>query len=149
MTAEDSATAIRAIRAWVRLDAAFAGFNRHLRAEFGVTGAQLALLRIVAEQDETTLAALRRRLVLHPATLGQLVDRLAVRGLVDVGQAPADRRSRRVAATDAGRRLLAAAPLAGPVRLRARPAEAARTAALAAALEDAVELFGLTTWATP
>jgi hypothetical protein len=41
--------AVLAIRAWMRLDQAIAGFNRELERRHGVTGAQLAILRIVAE----------------------------------------------------------------------------------------------------
>jgi DNA-binding MarR family transcriptional regulator len=142
---------LTAIRAWVRLDAALAAFNRDLHAEHGVTGLQLAVLRIVAERSPHRLKDLRRGLTLHPATLGQAVDDLVRRGLLVREVDPADTRGRIVAVTDAGRALLATAPLAGPVRLRAVgpdiPPE--RLAHLAAAFEDAVELFGLEPWAPP
>ena len=140
------AAALRAIRAWVRLEQAFAAFNRHLRATTGLTGAQLAMLRIIAELAPVTLAQLRSRLVLHPATLGQLVDRLVAKGLVTVAPDPADGRRRLVGPTGQGRRVLAEAPMAGPVRLRTVPAEPARLTGLADALDDAVELFGLGSW---
>jgi MarR family transcriptional regulator, temperature-dependent positive regulator of motility len=141
--------ALRAIRAWVRLDQAFAGFNRHLRATTGLTGAQLAMLRVVVELAPVGLAELRGRLVMHPATLGQLLDRLAAKGLVELASDPADGRRRVVSVTGAGGRLVAAAPLAGPVRLRAVPADERRLAALADAFDDAVDLFGLGAWARP
>ena len=67
---------LEAVRAWLRLDQAITAFNRHLRDRHGVTGAQLAMLRIVAERP-VTLAELRAGLAMHPATLGQLIDRLA------------------------------------------------------------------------
>src|SRR6266511_3125841 len=98
-----SADAIAAIRAWTRLDQAITGFNRVLAQEYGVTGAQLAVLRLVGEwagEGTVSLGDMRERLVTHPATLGQVLLRY-----VDVD----------------------------PVRLRR----------LAAALEDAVALFGL------
>lgn len=122
-----------------------AAFNRHLRQHHGVTGAQLAMLRIVAEQP-VTLADLRLRLAMHPATLGQLIDRLARQGLVDRRPSPSDRRRRLVEPTSAGHSLLAEAPLAGPVRLRYLDADGNRVERLAAAFEDAVELFGLKEW---
>ena len=122
-----------------------AGFNRYLRKRHGVTGAQLAMLRILAERP-VTLADLRLSLAMHPATLGQLIDRLARQGLVDRRPSPTDRRRRLVEPTAAGRRLLAQAPLAGPVRLRHVPADGDRLKRLAAAFEDAVELFGLKEW---
>ena len=91
-----------AIRAWVRMDRAFTQFNRWLEAEHGITGAQLGILRIIAEMKPVTLADLRRRLTLHPATLGQLVDRLAVRGLVVRPPGAGDRRRREVTLTPLG-----------------------------------------------
>jgi MarR family transcriptional regulator, temperature-dependent positive regulator of motility len=136
--------AVAAVRAWTHLDQAMAAFDRALRADHGITGRQLAVLRLVDEWGPApTLAELRRRLVLHPATLGQLVDRLAGAGLVELAADAGDRRRRTVGLTAAGRRLLAAAPLAGPVRLRHTDADPARLRRLAAALTDAIELFGL------
>jgi DNA-binding MarR family transcriptional regulator len=139
--------AIRAIRSWLRLERAFAAFNRELRATVGLTGAQLAMLRLVADVGPTTLAGLRGRLRLHPATLGQLVDRLREKSLVTLSVDPSDARRRVVELADEGRRALREAPLAGPVRLRSVDTDPARLATLADALDDAVELFGLQRWA--
>ncbi|MFC6356926.1 MarR family winged helix-turn-helix transcriptional regulator [Luethyella okanaganae] len=141
----DEGAGVGAIRAWLRLNAALAEFDRRLRAEFGVTGGQLAILRIIGE-GETTLARLRAQLVMHPATLGQLIDRVAKLGFVVLDPSPEDRRSRRLRLTEQGRSLVRDAPLAGPVRLRAT-VEVDRARRLAVALEDAVELFGLDEWA--
>jgi MarR family transcriptional regulator, temperature-dependent positive regulator of motility len=138
--------ALRAIQAWVRLDRALGELDQELRAELGVTGGQLAMLRIVAEMAPVTLAELRARLVLHPATLGQMVDRLAAKDLVELQPDPADRRRRAVRLTPAGQDLLRTAPVAGPVRLRTARVETARLERLADALDDAIELFGLTRW---
>jgi DNA-binding MarR family transcriptional regulator len=144
---EPADDAIRAIRSWLRLERAFAAFNRELRATVGLTGAQRAMLRIVAEVGPTTLAGLRGRLRLHPATLGQLVDRLRDKSLVALSTDPTDARRRVVELTDEGRRALRQAPLAGPVRLRSVEADPDRLATLANALDDAIELFGLQRWA--
>ncbi len=141
-----SADAIAAIRAWTRLDQAITGFNRVLAQEYGVTGAQLAVLRLVGEwagEGTVSLGDMRERLVMHPATLGQLLDRLAARRLVSIDPDPADRRRRLVGLTGAGRRLVDRAPVAGPVRLRYVDVDPVRLQRLAAALEDAVALFGL------
>jgi DNA-binding MarR family transcriptional regulator len=139
--------ALSAIVAWVRLERAFEAFNLDLRQRFGLTGLQLALLAILAERPSLPLSALRKTLVMHPATLGQAVDELRRKGLCTVGRNPADRRARIVALTRAGEALLATAPLAGPVRLRQTAADPARLEALAMALDDAVDLFGLAAWA--
>ncbi len=138
--------AFDAIRAWVRLDEAFGGFNRHLKTRHGVTGAQLAMVRIISEREPISLAELRTSLVMHPATLGQLVDRLAAAGLVSRSPGQGDRRKREGRLTALGRRLLRNAPLAGPVRLRTIAAPAHRLKALAEAFTDAIELFGLQEW---
>jgi MarR family transcriptional regulator, temperature-dependent positive regulator of motility len=135
--------AVAAIRAWNRLDQAMAGFNRMLERDYGVTGAQLALLRLVTKWCPVPLADVRARLVMHPATIGQMLDRLAARGLVTVTADPVDRRRRVVDLTSAGRRLVEEAPVAGPVRLRQVSSDAARLRRLADAFDDAVVLFGL------
>ena len=136
--------ALSAIVAWVRLDAAIQSFNQMLRREFGITGLQLAVLRILGERPSLPLAALRKSLVMHPATLGQSIDELRTMGLVTVERDGRDKRARNVALTDTGRELMTRAPLAGPVRLRAVEADPARLDALKAAFEDAVDLYGLT-----
>src|SRR5262245_38266191 len=112
------AGALHAIRSWLRLDTAFAQFNRYLRRTYGVTGAQLAMLRLIDEADPVSLATLRTQLAMHPATLGQLVARLEKLRLVQLSPAPHDRRQRLVTLTDEGRHLVARAPVAGPIRLR-------------------------------
>ncbi|HEY4199437.1 MAG TPA: MarR family transcriptional regulator [Devosiaceae bacterium] len=139
--------ALSAIIAWVRLDRAIESLNAELRKTLGLTGLQLAVLRILSERPQLPLAALRKALVMHPATLGQAVDELRIMGLCLVRRDSRDRRARLVAITPEGTALLERAPLAGPVRLRQVAAEPERLERLAAALEDAVDLFGLTGWA--
>lgn len=135
--------ALSAIVAWVRLDSAIQSFNQALRKQFGITGLQLAVLRILGERPQLPLAALRKSLVMHPATLGQSIDELRVMELCTVTRDARDKRARVVAITDKGRELMARAPLAGPVRLREIETEPARLDALRDAFTDAVELFGL------
>jgi DNA-binding MarR family transcriptional regulator len=145
---EPNADALRAIRAWYRLQRATAALSAQIRRELGLTGEQLALLRIVAERECWPLAELRARLTIHPATLGQAIGRLDDRGLLALGVDASDRRRRTVALLDAGRSVLARAPQAGPGMLRSRPADPARLRRIAEAFDDAVELFGLEEWAT-
>lgn len=106
-----------------------------IESELGLSGPQLWALREVvgADDDEgLSLGELARRLALHPANAGRLVDRLARRRLVRRQRSSQDRRVILVAATPAGRRL-AQAKLSGPPQqdlLRRLgglpPAEAAR-----------------------
>ena len=135
--------ALSVIVAWVRLDQAIQSFNQTLRKEFGITGLQLAVLRILGERPQLPLAALRKSLVMHPATLGQSIDELRTMNLCTVTRDARDKRARIIAITDKGRELMARAPLAGPVRLREIETDPARLDALKAAFEDAVDLFGL------
>ena len=138
--------ALSAIVAWVRLDRAVELFNAELKQRHGITGLQLAVLRILGERPQLPLAALRKALVMHPATLGQAIDGLRRKGLCQVRRNPADKRARDIAITPEGEAVVAAAPLAGPVRLREVNHDAARLDRLAAALEDAIDLFGLGPW---
>jgi len=135
--------ALSAMVAWVRLDQAIQSFNQTLRKEFGITGLQLAVLRILGERPQLPLAALRKSLVMHPATLGQSIDELRTMELCTVTRDSRDKRARVIAITDKGRELMTRAPRAGPVRLREIETEPARLDALKAAFEDAVDLFGL------
>jgi DNA-binding MarR family transcriptional regulator len=135
--------ALSAIVAWVRLDQAIQNFNQDLRKDFGITGLQLAVLRILGERPALPLAALRKTLVMHPATLGQSIDELRAMGLCTVDRDSRDKRARVVAITDKGTELMARAPLAGPVRLREFDHDPARLDRLKVAFEDAIDLFGL------
>lgn len=138
--------ALSAIVAWVRLDRAIDAFNADLKRRFGITGLQLAVLHICAERPLLPLAALRKTLVAHPATLGQAIDELRRMDLVTVKTDPKDRRARLVGLTDAGQALIAKAPLAGPERLRRVEVDGARLDRLKGTFEDAIELFGLGDW---
>ena len=135
--------ALSAIVAWVRLDGAIQNFNQALRRDFGITGLQLGILHILGERPQLPLAALRKSLVMHPATLGQSIDELRGMDLVSVTRDNRDKRARIVALTDKGRELMARAPLAGPIRLREIDHDPARLDALKLAFEDAIDLFGL------
>lgn len=133
--------------AWVRLDQATTAFSRFLEARYRITGAQLAMLRVIDERQPVALAELRAGLGMHPATLGQLVDRLAARGLVRRTASRTDRRRREVRLTAAGRRMVSNVPVAGPARLRFVEASPRRLKALTDAFTDALDLFGLKDWA--
>ena len=111
--------ALSVLVAWVRLERAMDGFHAQLRKDFGITGLQLSVLRICSERPQLPLAALRKTLVMHAATLGQAIDELRRMGLVTVRTDPNDRRARMVALTEKGTALIAEAPLAGPLALAA------------------------------
>jgi DNA-binding MarR family transcriptional regulator len=138
--------ALSAIVAWVRLERAMQAYEVDLKKRFGLTALQLSVLRICAGRPQLPLAALRKALVMHPATLGQSIDELRRLDLVTVRTDERDRRARNVALSDKGRALLADAPLAGFARLREVDHDVARLDRLKGALDDAIELFGLEAW---
>jgi DNA-binding MarR family transcriptional regulator len=138
--------ALSTIVSWVRLERAMDAFHLDLKKRFGITGLQLSVLRICAERPQLPLAALRKALVMHPATLGQSIDELRRMDLVTVRTDPADKRARLVSLTEKGKALLGDAPLAGPTRLREVDHDVARLDRLKLALDDAIDLFGLGDW---
>lgn len=137
---------LSAMVAWIRLDQAIKAFEADLKRRHAITSLQLAVLHIVSERPHIPLAALRKALVAHPATLGQAIDDLRRKGFCRVTPDPDDRRARNVAISETGRTLLAETPLAGPMRLRHVEGESARLDQLTAAFGDAVDLFGLEAW---
>ena len=139
--------ALSAIVAWVRLEQAFENLTIELKQKYGLTRLQLSVLQILRERPQLPLAALRKALVAHPATLGQAIDKLRVKELVTVRRDPDDKRSRIVSLTFRGQELIADAPLTGPVRLRDMHVEPARLERLAIALDEALDLFGIERWA--
>ncbi len=138
--------AFAAMVAWMRLERALEAYEAELRRRFGLTRLQVAVLTMLTERPMLPLAAIRKALVAHAATLGQSIDELRRKGLVIVRTDPDDRRARNVGLTEAGTALVAELPLAGPARLRTIEGEAQRLDRLAASLGDAVSLFGLDTW---
>lgn len=92
--------------------------------EFGqeLTGPQYAVLRSLSAVGESRQTRLVELVALDKATLSGVIDRLARRGLVAGRPDPADRRSRLVALTDAGR-TLAEAALPRAERVQAQTAE--------------------------
>ena len=138
--------AFAALVAWTRLEQALAAYEAELKRRFGVTRLQLGVLNMLTERPHLPLAALRKGLVVHAATLGQSIDELRRKGLVFVRTDPADRRARLVGLTEAGTGLMAEIEVAGPARLRGIDGDRARLDRLAEAFADAVDLFGLQSW---
>lgn len=136
--------AVTTIRSWYALDQALRAAGKSMTHHFGVTGAQVAILRIVAEREKWALTDLKQRLAMHPATLGQHLDRLSAKRLIHAGKDPEDGRRKIVAATPHGRHLISTIPLIGPVRLRSAPIPEEDLAAMTRGFELAFTHFGLT-----
>lgn len=137
---------VAVIRAWWKLERARARFDAQVRRETGLTGSQLALLRIIDERAPVSIRQLRNELDWHPASLGQSIQRLVAHDMVTVTNDPADRRRRVCRLTGSGRALLARTPLVGPVRLRTTPIAADDLAAMRHGFNLALTAFGLDEW---
>lgn len=117
-----------------------------IEAATGLTGPQFwALREVVQASDGLTLTQLARRLALHKANAGRLVERLARQRLVRRDTTPDDRRVVIVRATAAGmRRCQLPIPAPPQERLRARleRATAAQRDGIVRALEQLSRFLG-------
>ena len=77
--------ALSAIVAWVRLDRSIEKFNAELRRRFGLTGLQLAVLRILAErqQNQCCCTDVMQCLPLAQSTVSQHIKVLLDAGLIE------------------------------------------------------------------
>jgi len=91
----------------------FFGARQHsqsLQRDFGVTAAQLSVLRILERRGSLGFSDLRALMFVRGSTLSGILDRLQARGLIARERSQADRRQVEVALTDGGAELLAAIP---------------------------------------
>lgn len=125
--------------------------SRAAEQEVGVSGAQLFVLRTLAQKNgqgelpALTLNELSGRTRTHQSSVSVVVKRLVERGLVSRTPAPHDARCVQLRLTKRGQRLLDRAPLAAQDRLilgieRLKPAEQKR---LASALHELVAAMQL------
>jgi DNA-binding MarR family transcriptional regulator len=81
--------------------------SRRMHTEFGVTGQQRLVIRIVGAFPEMSAGDIARILHIHPSTLTGILQRLVDRGLVRRAADPSDARRARLTLTAKGRRLTA------------------------------------------
>ncbi len=141
-TGDDALRALRELRRLVH------GIHRasfSVERSFGVTGAQLFVLRELAAEPRASIRALSERTLTDPSSVSVLVARLVERGLVSRARDPLDRRKSALSLTPTGRRLLARAPEAYQGRLikalaALSPAEVAALGSTLARVSDALGL---------
>jgi DNA-binding MarR family transcriptional regulator len=75
----------------------------------GVTSPQFAVLAVLHPAEALDQRTIAEGAALDKSTCGDLIDRLARRGLVETGADPDDRRRKLIRITDSGRRQLEAA----------------------------------------
>lgn len=103
----DGFLAVEAIRKIVR---ALRDSAHLAQGETGITGAQLFVLRVLAEHPGLSINELAERTMTHQSSVSVVVSRLVDRGLVVRATAPEDRRRLVVALTPRGRLLHQKAP---------------------------------------
>lgn len=83
--------------------------SKKLGQEHGVTGPQMVVLSLLAE-DSLSVGELARQASLSQATITDILDRLARRGLIERMRSATDKRRVLVSTTPAARRILATSP---------------------------------------
>ena len=83
---------------------------KDLARQTGLTTSQLLVLELLEASGEMTVGGIAREVGLAQGTVTSLIDRLVERGLLNRRRANQDRRQVKVALSDPGRALLAAAP---------------------------------------
>jgi DNA-binding MarR family transcriptional regulator len=84
--------------------------SQTLKARYGITAAQLQLLKLLEKQGDLTHSELSERLYLRGSTVSGIIDRLEKRDLVKRKRSRVDRRLVRVGLSDDGQKLLASVP---------------------------------------
>jgi DNA-binding MarR family transcriptional regulator len=84
--------------------------SRQLVRQHGITTPQLIILRQIAGKESITVTQLAKQVSLKQATVTDILNRLERKGLVQRQKDTGDRRRVLVKETDAGRKLLEAAP---------------------------------------
>lgn len=118
--------------------------SKRAERETGLTGPQLWTIKQIAESGPVKISELARRMYLHPATVGGILDRLEIKGLVARARSRTDRRVVKVDLTAQGRDLVRTAPevaqgllVTGLERLPGK-----KLFDIAAGLTDMVEILG-------
>lgn len=84
--------------------------SHRLQREFGLTGPQLSILRVISRLSPVTTGSLADAAGFSRATLTGILDRLERQKLINRTRDPGDRRSVIVSITAAGQKILARAP---------------------------------------
>ena len=113
-----------AFLAFVRASVLFRNRMDPYFAQFGISGAQMGVLRVLHRAETEGLEGLRvtelgRRLLVRPPSITNVVDRLERTGLVARSTSTDDRRAKCVALTPSGRRVVGKVLKRHPGQIRA------------------------------
>ena len=84
--------------------------SKQVERETGLTGPQVWAIKVIAKEGPVRVSELAKRMYLHPATVGGILDRLEKRGLIARCRSSADRRVVDVELTADGRQLVESSP---------------------------------------
>jgi MarR family transcriptional regulator, organic hydroperoxide resistance regulator len=85
-------------------------YSKKIEHTTGLTSSQLWAIKILAESAPMVVSELARRMYLHPATVGGILDRLESHDLIKRTRSKEDRRVVWVELTSKGKKLVTAAP---------------------------------------
>ena len=84
--------------------------SKQVERETGLTGPQVWAIKVIALSGPIRVSELAKRMYLHPATVGGILDRLEKRGLIARHRSTSDRRVVDVELTAEGRQLVESSP---------------------------------------
>lgn len=114
---------------------------REVEKTCGVTGSQLWILQEIAHNPNIGVSELAERLSIHQSTCSQLVEKLAVRGLIDKERSKEDQRRVGLCLTEKAAQILKDAP--GPAEgILPEALQALPESALLALDKSLVEVIG-------
>lgn len=141
-TAADDESAAAVVNGVRRITKAIELYSRAVQRDFGLTGAQLWAMRVLASRPHST-GELARALAVHQSSASVLVQRLVKRGLVRRRRDRHDRRIVRLSLSDEGAALVGRAPEPAQGRLldQLRSLDPDELIAIASAVERIVGLM--------
>jgi DNA-binding MarR family transcriptional regulator len=120
--------------------------SQGLKTRYGITAAQLQLLKLLEKQGDLTHSELSERLYLRGSTVSGIIDRLEKRDLVKRSRSKVDRRLVRVGLSDEGTKLLGSVPRGqskfGALRHFVRELPTAEAESFATTLEKIAAFMG-------
>jgi len=118
--------------------------SKRVERQTGITGPQLWAIKIIGDLSPVKVSDLARRMYIHPATAGGLLDRLESRKLVKRVRSKDDRRVVKVTLTEDGKKLVEKSPQVAQgllvKGLEVLPVE--RLQEIYSALEELVHILG-------
>jgi DNA-binding MarR family transcriptional regulator len=100
----------RVVDGMIRVFYAARQHSQGLKAKYGITAAQLQLLKLLEKQGDLTHSDISERMYLRGSTVSGIIDRLEKRALVRRKRSRVDRRLVSVGLSDAGKKLLSSVP---------------------------------------